>query len=280
MTGEAWRFALRGGGTEIPARLHEFLGPEALASMVKKDSARQLKRWRLKRDALLADESLMIYFDFEEQMPWERNLRNVAGSAVADGAIVGAEWIQGRFPGKAALQLSQISDRIHLNIPGEYDAMTLAAWVRFDSFDHWLSSLLLTEQWSKGDVHWHVTWDGECILGIGQLGVKNPNHNFYTGPQVIRPEDRGRWLHLACTYDPVQAEVRQYVDGKLVEREEIMYPRKLRIDKAAIGNRTAVERAQRDIRQVNGAIDEFLILSRAMDKNEIEELYRAGSPDF
>ena len=66
--------------------------------------ARQLfARWRTARERLLTDASVVAYYDFQEREGTVLGNKSGAGTAL-DGAILGAQWADGRWPGKGALR--------------------------------------------------------------------------------------------------------------------------------------------------------------------------------
>jgi hypothetical protein len=63
------------------------------------------QRWRKQRDAILKDEALIAYYDFQEGK--DDTLINHAGAGEAlNGTIHNGTWIEGRWPGKKALQFN------------------------------------------------------------------------------------------------------------------------------------------------------------------------------
>ena len=56
---------------------------------------------------------------------------------------MGCSWATGRWPDKQGLEFRQVSDRVRLHIPGEFEAMTLMAWVRVDALPNKFNSLLM-----------------------------------------------------------------------------------------------------------------------------------------
>ena len=245
-----------------------FVGRQRLQSLVTDNCQLVYERWHEGSRELRKDSTLLRYFDFEDQKSWDRQLINRASQG-SHAATIGAEWVEGRWPGKGALEFQRVSDRVRLAIPGEFEAITLAASVRIRSFDSWLSSLILTDGFDPGEVHWQISDRGEMILGIGGA---LPNINTYS-PPLIRPGDLGRWLHVAVTIDRRSGEVIHYLDGDAVSREIKKEIPPLRFGNAEIGNWQSQANAH-PIRSFNGRIDEFLIFQRALTGAEIEELTR------
>ncbi|MEM1297197.1 MAG: LamG-like jellyroll fold domain-containing protein [Verrucomicrobiota bacterium] len=250
-----------------------FVNREQMARLTNEGWRERASTWQESQARWKEDPDTVVYFDFEDHQPWDRQLRNAKKDAPG-GAVVGAQWTQGRWPGKGSLEFKRINDRVRLQIPGEFDSLTFSSWVRIEGFDRWLSSLILTDGWGLGEPHWQISDKGELILGIGGLG------NSFS-PPVIGPESLGRWLHLATVFDHRTAKVTHFVDGQLVA--ETSYPKSipLRIGTAEIGNWRSEDRMDSNaIRSLNGRMDEFLILQRALSPSEIRQLYTNGSPNL
>lgn len=251
----------------ITANGSRFVGREQLLDRADANSKSRYENWQQTREVIRQDESTLVLFDFENQNRWDRQLIN----RKADGpqaAIIGSKWTEGRWPGKGALEFKGLSDRVRMQIPGTFDALTFAAWIRVDGLDRWLSSLFLTDGFGKGEVHWQISDEGRLILGISNK--RGPNTQ--TEP-VILPEDLGRWMHVAVTVDRNAGVVSHYLDGKRIMSDQRKNLPPLKLGGGEIGNWQA-HNANYPIRSFNGRIDEFIILDRAMSETEIADLHK------
>lgn len=264
----------RGRITAIASRGDAFIDRRQLMRMAQNDWRSRYAAWREASDRLKSDPDTLAYFDFEDQNPWDRALENRAADGTQGGAIIGAQWTQGRWPGKGALEFKRITDRVRLRLPGDFQALTLAAWVRAEGFERWLSSLMLTDGWETGEVHWQISDKGELVLGV------SGGANGFS-PPVVHPRDLGRWMHLVTTVEtaPGAGRIVHYLDGEPVAEIAVDRPMPpLRIGDAEIGNWQAQGRGE-PIRSLNGRVDEFLVLKRALRPGEVAELHRAGHPN-
>lgn len=266
---------------EIESRGDAFVDRQRLLELARDDWRSRYDGWKAQTEALRSDPAMLVCFDFENQDPWDRALENRADKTTPGlplrGAIIGAQWTQGRWPGKGALEFKRITDRVRLRIPGDYTALTLSAWVRVEGFERWLNSLMLTDGWETGEVHWQISDKGQLILGVSE-GV-----NSFSEP-VIVPSDLGRWMHLAATVESGEAggRVTHYLDGRRVggsSSDRPMPP--LRIGEAEIGNWQpgVLTSNATPIRSLNGRIDDFMILGRALSDSEVATMYRSGLPN-
>jgi hypothetical protein len=252
-----------------------------LAARQLDETRRRQREWRSASEALRRDPSLVVYYPFQAENAESRTLLDQAGGRQQphDGAIVGCNgsWATGRWPGKQGLEFRQVSDRVRFHVPGEFEALTLMAWVRVDALPNKFNSLMMTDSWNPAAPHWHISDEGKL-----ELGVQGPNRKggvHYYSPQVFTPDRLGQWTHLAVVYDLEDGLVTHYVDGKPVQEEPIKLETTLRLGDAEIGNwNVGTRRYRHVIRYFTGCIDEFMLFSRALSGSEVERMYEQGRP--
>jgi ferric-dicitrate binding protein FerR (iron transport regulator) len=238
-------------------------------------------QWRAASRRLNQDPSLLVRFDFDHAAPSDWRLRNVSSrsEAMPDATIVGGHWIEGRWPAKPALEFQGVSDRVRLNVPGEFDSLTLATWVRVQGLDRQINSLFMSDGFDAGTVHWSIRDDG--VLGFTVIGSGPGNYQLVTSPPVLTLDKFGMWLHLAVVLDGSGKRVTHYVNGQLVSEKALRQNPPFRIGSAEVGNWNARGFPGNDpfhIRNFSGAMDEFCIFSRALSAEEIRALYSVGKP--
>ncbi len=284
-TGQSVSFDAPGGMKSIDPNPHAFLTAGELADRSAKDVLQRQREWLAASDALRKDPRLLVFHAFQNETPLSRTVLDISRDRQEphDGAIVGCAWGNGRWNGRQGLEFKRASDRVRLHIPGEFQSITLLAWVRVDALPNVNNSLLMADGWEEGEIHWQIGSDGTLILGIKGPPDYQPAPNI-RGPQyrahgALTPERFGRWIHLAVAYDRERGEVVHYVDGKPVGRAEILLNLPLRIGDAELGNwNSAGYRNKTPIRNLNGCIDEFLLFNRALTREEVEILHTQGRP--
>lgn len=219
---------------------------------------------------------------------WDRLVRNEVEPRVPSraGGAVGANWTEGRWPLKDALEFKRPGDRVRLRIEGSYDAITLACWVKVDSVDKKYNSLLLTDGYENGEPHWQIHEDGSLMFSIiyrpESAGRGGKWNQMYFSRPVFTAESLGRWHHLAVTYDGGSGEVVQYFDGKQVGREvsPLHVPgREIVFGACEIGNwGLPTDGHQFPVRNLNGAIDEFILYGSSLGALEIQAIFEKGRP--
>ena len=97
----------------------------------------------------------------------------------------------------------------------------------------------------------------------------------YITPVLFTPERFGQWVHLAMVYDLDAREVRFYANGTRFSTHPIKEAVQLSPGLVELGNWTPTpEKRQQPVRNFNGCMDEFTLLSRALSDDEIRQLAR------
>ena len=246
--------------------------------------ALRYNRWRAASEQLNRDPSLLVRFDFEDATTSRWQLENVCkrkrSAATNNATVVGCQWVQGRWPEKRAIEFQGVSDRVRLNVPGEFEVLTLAAWIRVQGLDRKLNSLFMSDGFDAGTVHWLIRHDG--VLGLTIVGEGSGNFQIVTSPSVLTLEKFGMWLHLAVVLDGRTGRVVHYVNGLPVSEKALRIKPPYRIGTGELGNWNARGFPGNDpfmIRNFSGAMDEFCLFSRALDADEVRDLYSYGKPE-
>ena len=263
-------------------------------------TAARREAWKQAETTLLADDALIAHYPIAAaDSRWQVANKSAAG-AIGDGQVVG---LVGRVDGRlgepaSALDFSQSGSRVRVLLAGEFDALSLACWVRIDALANRYNALFLGDGYENGEPHWQIRDDGRLMFSVmvddtQDIRHRSPvdgtlvrdaglHHVYYTEP-VWDGSQSGRWMHLAAVYDRAGGEVRQYVDGEAVAREPIAARFRvpsLRIGPAEIGNWGQPFRESEwfAVRNLHGAIDQMTLLGRPLSGDEIRGLYDAGKP--
>jgi hypothetical protein len=226
---------------------------------------------------------LVVHFDFEGLSPSDSSLKNAAEKTalVQDATIVGCEPAQGRWREKPALEFQSVNDRVRLAVPGAFQSLTLSTWVCLKGLDRQFNSLVMSDGFDPGTIHWLVRNDG--VLGLTVFGAGSAEYQILASPPVIGVDDLGTWLHLAVVLDGKANEAVQYLNGVAVSRRILKIRPPFRLNSTELGNWNA----RRDpgsepslIRNLSGSMDDFELFSRALSQAEIGELYTSGKPEL
>lgn len=278
------------GFTESNATPDRFVDIASLEARAGGKRQARFERWHSWSKALRRDPRLVAYYSFDQLGGWKRTLQSSLEPANKefDGAIVGAARVKGRWQEKSALEFKRPGDRVRVSIPGEYDSLTFACWVKIDSLDRWYNSLFLTDAYNQGEPHWQILDTGQLFFSVRHKPdspAKNPvpTHQPVLSPPFWKPSMSGRWLHLATTYAAESGRITHYLDGKMLHDEAIeesLIVKTTRLGTASIGNWSIPTRPDEAfaIRNLNGRMDEFAIFSAALNAGEIQEMYLNGKP--
>lgn len=242
--------------------------------------ARRYDQWRAANRRWNRDASLWVHFDFEQGSSGDWRLPNSGAwsARLPDAAIVGCQWLDGRWATKPALEFRGVSDRVRLNVPGTSDAVTFAAWVRVQGLDRPINSLFMSDGFAPGTLHWVIRHDG--VLGLTMIGPRG-GHQILASPPVVTVDQFGLWTHLAVVLDGQARRVVHYVNGQAVSRHDVRFGPPYQFGAAEIGNWNPVGFPGNDpflVRNFSGVMDEFHLFGRALSEAEIQALYADGKP--
>ena len=243
----------------------------------------RFEAWQFASARLNEDPSLVVHLDFENLSGTDWKLRNAAAGnrAVQEATVVGCQRGEGRWREKQALEFQSVNDRVRLAVPGEFEALTLSAWLCIKGMDRQFNSLFMCDGFEPGTVHWLIRQDG--VLGLTVVGPGPGTSQIMASPPVLTLEDFGTWLHLAVVLDGGSGEAVHYVDGEPVSRHALELGPPFRLGSAELGNwnaRSGPTPAPVLIRNLSGALDEFALFSRALSDAEVRGLHAQGRPDL
>jgi hypothetical protein len=276
----------QGRVNEIPARRDQFLSDEELARRERTSAHGKLAAWRKASRLLSEHPAALLHLDFEGDRTWARSIPNRAWRAVpeAPAIMVGSQFAEGRWPGKAAVEFTRPDDRLRLNLPGGYESLTLVAWVRVDNLPDRPQSLIMADGMGTGDVQWYLSRWGELGFGvhIGKPGDAS-GWRFHHSAAVITPETLGSWVCLALVFDGSTDMVTHYFNGQSIGSERLGVRTLLQLEMFEIGNWALREGQQRSAgvvpradgdsaRNLQGRIDELAIFSAPLTGDEIRRI--------
>ncbi len=290
LAGSGLRLPSSGDPLKIAANTDAFVSLAAMERLAKQEFRQLRSQWEQHTQNMQKDSRVAVFYPFQRPEGIDRTLQAHSPlESSRDGAIVGCSWSEGRWPGKDALEFKRPGDRVRIHVPGEYEAMTLAAWVRVDGLDRIFSSLMLTDGYDMGEIHWQIRckegYQGNLRVAIRNTEAFRDTHE-YDSPAIWDIKQLGQWTHVATVVDNQAGYVAHYANGREISREPLVKTTRFRIGNAEIGNWRGpmldsgkiLEEVSTPIRNFNGRIDEFVIMDKALNAKEIEELYNAGKP--
>jgi hypothetical protein len=220
--------------------------------------------------------------DFEKPSSTDGTLRNAAeqNRSVQDATVIGCVRAEGRWREKQALEFQSVNDRVRLAVPGDYDALTLSAWVCVKGLDRQFNSLFMSDGFDPGTIHWLIRNDG--VLGLTVFGAGQGKFQILASPPLVTVDKLGMWQHLAVVIDGKARRVIHYVNGLPVSQHALRFKPPFRVGAAELGNwnaRSGPDPAPPLIRNLSGSLDEFELFGRALSDAEVRELYAKGKPD-
>lgn len=267
---------VEGGGrrTDVPVDARRFPTAGEVERRTRAAGAERQEQWRRAAEKTARDPRVVLYYPFRRHTAADRTLHaDNAPDGSLDGAIIGCEWVSGRWPGKQALEFKRPGDRVRLTVPGRFEALTFTAWVRVDALEHKYNALFLTDGFGVGAPHWQITEAGKLRLCVchDTRGPKWVGHT-YDSHAAFGPDELGQWKHVATVYDGPGGTVAHYVNGQPAGHHRLRAGVVLSVGNVEIGNWAT------GVRPFNGRTDELVLYRAALTPDEIAALHRAGEP--
>ncbi len=272
--GSGLTWAASGETGSIAPQAQNFPSFEDVEKRSQDASQGQLDHWQTWNSSVADDSRVVAHFDFEGDGGRLVNRSNSQNH----GTIVGGERTTGRWPGKGALEFKRPGDRVRIDIPGEYDQLTLSTWLRMDAQTGRFQSLILTDGYEIGHIHWQITPNGALQLGTRlPEGRKSRGKNY--GPKsTFGPRRIGSWSFVCTVYDRQAGEVSHFFNGREISRQPMVIDQAVRIGQGDIGNWSAPIEGAQPVRNFVGRIDEMTIWKAALSSEEILSIYRQTRP--
>ena len=239
-------------------------------------SQQRYAAWQKWNTSLADDPRIAVRYDFQSDASTLRD----SGSSQAHGLIIGCERTNGRWAEKGALEFKRTSDRVRVDIPGEFDSLTLTAWVRLDAFQVRHQALLLTDGFEVGHPHWQIAPPGDLRLGLRSppAGPERATVN-YNAAGAFGPAQIGVWCFVAVVYDRQAGKVSHFMNGRLVSSTTLRYDQSLQIGSAEIGNwGRALGKNPAPVRNFIGRMDELTLWKVALTSSEIAAMHGEYHP--
>ena len=265
---------------EVPVRV---VSSSAVARAVQDKIFSREEAWSVALQEWLRDERLVACYRCSGNSQ-SRTLENLARgtSQASTAAVVGAAICANRW-GHAgqAYDYTRYGSRARVAIPDEMDNLSMVCWVRINSLSNLFNSLFLTDGHDEGKPHWQIQKDGRIFFSVKHPHRKGTSwrQTVFYSPDIWRDEMSGEWNMLAVTYDRRRGQVAHYLNGNQVSMETI--PEHATVPVVHIGSASIANWAdpmyrtdeEFTCRNLNGAIDEFLIFDGALTASDVARLY-------
>ena len=269
---------------EVPVRV---VSSSAVARAVQDKISSREEAWGVALQEWLRDDRLVACYRCSGDSQ-SRTLDNLARgtSKASTAAVVGAAVCANRW-GHAgqAYDYTRYGSRARVAMPDEMDNLSMVCWVRINSLSNLFNSLFLTDGHDEGKPHWQIQKDGRIFFSVKHPHRKGTSwrQTVFYSPDIWRDEMSGEWNMLAVTYDRRRGEVAHYLNGKQVSMETI--PEHATVPVVHIGSASIANWAdpmyrtdeEFTCRNLNGAIDEFLIFDGALTASDVARLYAESS---
>ena len=194
--------------------------------------------------------------------------------AALNGEIQIANWVEGRFPGKSALEFMAGASGVHVNIPSEYRQLTVIAWLSSNRLANDFNGILMSDNWMQNkELHWELQDDGKVDLIVyGQMG-------HHSSAESVPVDGLKRWCMLAGAVDTPANRISLYFNGEFTDMFELKQMPAVQIGSATIGGWNNEGKGDTvKVHNLCGRIDELMIFQRVLTPDEIKQVYETGKP--
>ncbi|MDO5581816.1 MAG: LamG-like jellyroll fold domain-containing protein [Planctomycetia bacterium] len=262
--GKAYTIDHLHAASEQIAQPERYMDTNKFRTILNQSETRMLESIKLKQASILRDSSLMLHWDLREGI-----------GKIESGQIRGCRESQGRFQQTRSIAFNRRTDRLFWEQQGSCSSLTLMTSVRIDHFQNQTNVLFCSGGFAagEGNLLWQILKDGRLQLQIthqnpkGDLSGKISREEFYS-PAVYNRSTLGTWITLAVVLDSEKKTVSMYADGQEIAKKDWTNAVPLKFKGGTIGNYESND-VQRNARNLNGAMEEFLIFRRPLSSKEI-----------
>lgn len=230
-----------------------------------------LKRWEKYEQEMRKADGLIAFFPFRRGADPSVLFNSVGEDKMQNGKIQGARWVSGRWPGHGALLFDRDTDFVEFSIPGEYQELTIAGWLKVDRLDFELNAILNSDEYKPGGVHFQLTRQGYPRGGVIVQG--NFKDKVVGGVVPV-----GTWAHVTSVISARTRSQQIFVNGLLVRERQWRMDEVIKPGSCRLGNWLPDAKATISNRAFRGRIDELAIWNRALTQPEIAQMVEAGRP--
>jgi hypothetical protein len=235
------------------------------------------QRWLDASRELQSRQDLVAYYDFQPDTSNPKVLLNRAPTGAAfNGELLNSTWVDGRFPGKSALEFMAGDSGVRVNIPGEYRQMTLIAWVSSNKLANDYNGILMSDDWLRSkELHWVILDGGQVdLIVFGQIVHREPTKS-------IPADSLNRWCMITGVIDTATNKIFLYLNGEYLDTFEPEFIPAIQIGSATIGGWNNQGKGDSNLNRthnLSGRMDELMIFQKALTADEIKQIYEAGKP--
>lgn len=227
--------------------------------------------WRESSEALRKDKDLFFYFDFAKSGEGDDVLQDMDSQEPrVNGDIMDAQWVEGRWPEKSALQFADDGNVIRLDLGHQLKQFSFAAWVNVDRLDRDLTPVFSSVERISGHINLAISRNRKTFIA----NLDDRSQHEYSEVQL----PLGRWVLLAATVDAEQQAAITYINGEVAARTALPEGVTPTFSACMLGGRLFFEDGEIRHEGFLGRIDEIAVWKRTLESAEIKQMYETGRP--
>ena len=266
--------------TPLTARPLAFLSETEMAGRQLRESGDLLGAWRMAGRQLDEHPATLLHLDFEGTPGAEIPNKSKRAPLGSNAKVIAGSRAEGRWPGKGARTFQAPGDRLEFSLPGQFESLTLLAWVRVEGLHEGKNSLVMGRPSQPGAMHWYLYGNGALGVGVLSKMEDDPSNwrNLHSDPVMIG-SNIGSWVMLATVLDGGTGTAIHYFNGQPISSRDATIRTPLHLAAAEIADYTpAVVLKNEPPFNLHGSIDELAVLSTALTPEDVARLYQQGKP--
>lgn len=268
----------------------------------------RFSNWKALADSYSNNPKTLLHYRMDERGHFSNEVSNAATLdkklRATNGLVIGAEWVNGRWPTKKGLLFQRHNDHLMTRVPGDYEEATMFMWIKPNAFSNpgavliaketpgrWKENGFLSQQeFSINFDKWLNMKNGAFQWLLRKTKYEGPtmhfprkkrkDWDFYMSDSGTKVEGQGQWMSLAITYSMNDGSLILYMNGKPTGISELKTLAPINLDFLGIGNYCSYRYKPHagGYERFLGVIDEVLISSKKLSNQEVLELHEIGLP--
>jgi hypothetical protein len=262
--GQGLAWAPSGERSEITAQSDSFVSFEEAKERIRALRESRFENWQSWNQRVLDEPHLVVHYDFEDS----ESVLTDARSNERNGIIVGTKMVAGRWNQKAG-RLFRRAERIRIRVPGTFDQLSVAAWIRVNGLPKRDQVVLL----GAGE-------SGEGLLCTiseqGRVRVSFPDSTgeYYETEPLFVDQRFETWNLVSVVFDRETRQLSIFLNGRERLRTTTNVDQSVSLGATEIGNGPLNDRS----RHLVGAMDSLTIWNKALTPSDVRSLYLSTRP--
>lgn len=263
-----------------------------------------LERKKKRIERSLSDDNVLAIFDFthyRNQHKFGSNeLKNLPGqwkhvmntiessriilnkkknSPISHGVMHNSSWTSGRFPNSEALTMPHHDSHILIDFTGKFEELSFSSWIYVPYFNDTWSTIYGSRHWNKPGyfrLEMPRTSNIPSLFMWGESTLASRSKTQHLGRLPL-----SKWQMISTVFEKSSLGiiVHLYLNGKLLLSHHTEHVKYIEPGEFFLGNKELKGKSGKWTSALNAMSDEMIIWNRALDSDEVLDLFQVGNPN-